>query len=278
MRSLSLLSVVSLVGSGLAISLPAAPAAAQNWRDITCESWNYREATCPVRGAVRVQLLRVRGGQCIEGQTWFQDRNAIHVRNGCRAVFRIDANDGYGVGGWDNGWNGGGWNGGNAGTNVQRIRCESWNYRNQICRVGGQISGARLTRVIAGDCRDGATWRWDRNSIHVRNGCRADFEVLIGAAGWAGGGGNGGNRPGGGFGGGNRPGGGFGGGGIGDQPVATINCESWNFQAARCPIPRARQVQLVRVRGGNCQQGRTWGWQAGSIWVNGGCRAAFSVF
>ena len=50
-------------------ALPAAPAAAQQWREITCESWNYREAVCPAPGAVRVQLLRGQGGSCIEGQT-----------------------------------------------------------------------------------------------------------------------------------------------------------------------------------------------------------------
>ncbi|MFZ4383175.1 MAG: DUF3011 domain-containing protein [Sandarakinorhabdus sp.] len=252
----SLLTGTSLILTSLAAALPAAPALAQNWREVTCESWNYREAACPAPGAVRVQLLRVNGGSCIEGQNWFHDGRAIRVRNGCRAVFRIDANNGWGVGGWDNGWNGGGGNNPNA---VQTVRCESWNYRDQRCAVSGPVGGVRISRVLAGDCRDGATWRWDRSAIYVRNGCRADFEVLLSSNGWGGGfGGNGGSG--------------------GGQSVTTINCQSWNFKPARCPIPRARQVRLDRVLAGDCRQGRTWGWQAGFIWVNGGCRAAFDVF
>ncbi|WP_156255067.1 DUF3011 domain-containing protein [Sandarakinorhabdus oryzae] len=263
---LSALSVNTLAaGFGLAMAVPAAPAAAQQWREITCESWNYREAACPVPGAVRVQLLRVRGGECIEGQTWYQDGSTIRVRNGCRAVFRIDANNGWGVGGWDPNWNGNrpGYE------RWQVIRCESWNYRDQRCAVGGVIGNARLLRVIAGDCRDGATWRWDRRALYVRNGCRADFEVQQGATGWGNGGGGGwGSGPGGG---GYYPPGG--GGGFNQS----INCESWNYRPARCAIPNARAVRIGRVLGGTCIEGRSWGWSPGAIWVNGGCRATFYI-
>jgi hypothetical protein len=263
--SINALSFTAL-GAGVALTLPAAPAAAQQWREITCESWNYREAVCPSPGAVRVQLLRVQGGSCIEGQTWYHDDRAIRVRNGCRATFRIDANNGWGVGGWDpnqgvgNSIGGGRW---------QVVRCESWNYRNQRCPVQGVISAARMLRVIAGDCRDGDTWRWDRRAITVRNGCRADFEVMQGSSGWGGSGGSGGGW-------------GSGGGGAGGfnpgQGARTINCESWNYRAARCPIGGARSVSLTRVIAGNCQEGRTWGWDRNSIWVNGGCRATFTLY
>jgi hypothetical protein len=255
----------------MAIGLPAAPAQAQAWREVTCESWNYREARCPIPRANRVQLLRVQGGSCIEGQSWYHDRNSIVVRNGCRAVFRIDDRDDWGAGGWDpnhnNTWNS---------AQMQRIRCESWNYRDARCPVNGTVRSVRLTRVIAGDCRDGQTWRWNRNAIVVRNGCRADFEVLLGATGWQGGnqgggwGGSGGSWQGG--------GGGIGGGIGGGRPLTTINCQSFNYQQARCSIPRAQDVRLSRVLGGNCVQGRSWGWEPGMIWVNGGCRAAFDVY
>jgi hypothetical protein len=241
--------------NGVAITLPAAPAAAQQWREITCESWNYREASCPTPGAVRVQLLRVNGGNCTEGQSWYHDGRAIHVRNGCRAVFRMDDNNGWGTGGWNpNQGNGRG----------QIVRCESWNYRDARCPVQGNISSARLFRVIAGDCRDGATWRWDRRSITVRNGCRADFEVMQGASGWGGSG-----STGGGWGGGNGgPGG----------PARSIVCESWNFRTANCAIPVRSTVRLNRVLGGNCVEGRSWGVQPAAIWVKDGCRARFDVY
>jgi hypothetical protein len=273
MRLLSAATAASLVATGLAGTVPAAPAQAQQWREVTCESWEYREASCPAPSAVRVQLLRVRGGNCIEGQSWIHDGNAIRVRNGCRAVFRIDTNSGWGVGGWDpnlnNNW------GGNA--QVQRIRCESWNYRDASCPVNGTIRSVRLTRVIAGDCRDGQTWRWNRRAVLVRNGCRADFEVLQGYGGWQGGNQSG-NWQGGGWGGSGGSWQGGNQGGNGGRPIATINCESWNYREGRCAIPRARDVRLSRVLGGNCVEGRTWRWEQSAIVVNGGCRAAFDIY
>jgi hypothetical protein len=270
MRRLSVTTAAaSLVAAGLAVTLPAAPAQAQNWREVTCESWNYREASCPVPRAARVQLLRVQGGSCIEGQTWIHDGSALRVRNGCRAVFRIDFNDGWGMGGWDPNQN----NNWNAGRN-QRVRCESWNYRDARCPVNGTIRSARLLRVIAGDCRDGQTWRWNRNAITVRNGCRADFEVLLGYDGWQGGN-QGNNWQGGGFGGsGGSWQGGNQGGNVG---INTIKCESWNYRRAQCVVPRGRMVRLERVIAGNCVQGRTWGVDRDYVWVNGGCRAMFSL-
>jgi hypothetical protein len=109
----------------------------------------------------------------------------------------------------------------------------------------------------------------------VRNGCRADFEVLLGAGGWQGGGNTGGGWNGG------NPDGNYPGGGIpgaGGRPIATINCQSFNYRQASCAIPRARDVQVSRVLGGDCQQGRTWSWSAGQIIVDGGCRAAFDIY
>jgi hypothetical protein len=238
-------------------ALPAAPAAAQQWREITCESQNYREASCPTPGAVRVQLLRVRGGSCVEGQSWVHDGRAIRVRNGCRATFRVDTNNGWGTGGWDPNWNG---NGGSNNARWQVVRCESWNYRDQRCPVQGSISSARLLRVVAGDCRDGETWRWDRRSISVRNGCRADFEVMPAAGGWG-------------------DSGGTGAGWDGNQGARTITCESWNYRTARCPIGGGgNRVALTRVIAGDCREGRSWGWDRNSIWVNNGCRASFTVY
>lgn len=203
-RAATPFALLALLGMGLpATSLPA-PAAAQSGREISCDSWNYQQARCPAPGARRVSLVRVSGGSCVEGQSWRFDGSAILVRNGCRGVFRLD-DGGWGGGGWGDG---GGW-GGSGGS--QTIRCESWNYRDATCPASDSIRNARLTRVIAGDCREGQTWRWDRRSIYVRNGCRADFEVQTGnGGGWGGSGGSG--------------------GGGGSQRIA---CNSWNFQPAR---------------------------------------------
>jgi hypothetical protein len=158
--TLTISTAIAMTAGSMAVVLPAAPAAAQQWRDITCESWNYREAACPVPGAQRVQLLRVRGGNCIEGQSWIHDGQAIRVRNGCRAVFRTDVSNDWGAGGWDPNWNNnggiGGGNGGGFGQQTQRLRCESWNYRDQRCQVNGVIRSARISRVIAAMAPHGA--------------------------------------------------------------------------------------------------------------------------
>ena len=62
---------------------------------VTCESINYRDQECPVPdGPVAlVRQLSTPPGDCIEGQTWGFNNNAIWVRNGCRAEFRVAYRD-----------------------------------------------------------------------------------------------------------------------------------------------------------------------------------------
>jgi hypothetical protein len=146
-------------------------------------------------------------------------------------------------------WNGG-WNGGWSGNQLIRLRCESWNYREATCAAPVPIASVRLARVIAGDCRDRTTWRWDRGAIQVRGGCRADFDVIAATSQW------GGNQ----------------------WSGRDIACESWNWRPANCPVPGARGVRLARVLGGTCIEGRTWMFNRGQIQVRDGCRARFSLY
>nr|WP_295660723.1 DUF3011 domain-containing protein [Polymorphobacter sp.] len=57
-----------------------------------------------------------------------------------------------------------------------------------------------------------------------------------------------------------------------------VQCASFR-EPARCPVDigRAGFVKLMQVTNPPCDQGRTWGWDANSIWVSGNCRAVFSV-
>lgn len=73
------------------------------------------------------------------------------------------------------------------------------------------------------------------------------------------------------------PGGGYYPPGGGNWNGATIRCESRNGRYSECRAETRGGVRLVRVRGGRCQQGRTWGWRADRIWVNNGCRADFQT-
>ncbi len=221
----------------------SAPAAAQGWDRVKCESWQYQPARCQVPGIVDARISQVIAGDC-RPSNWGQNRDGIYVTNGCRAWFDVRANN-YN--------NGSGWGGGGGTTTV---RCESWQYKPARCGIitNGSV---RLQRVIAGDCRQGQTWGWDRSAIWVNGGCRADFAVS----------GNGGGGGGGGWG---------GSGGSGSGQV--VECSSWDYQPARCPVDNANSVQIEKVNGGECVLNRSWGWDRRNIWVKDGCRARFRVY
>ena len=238
--------------------LRAEAASAQPTSRVTCESWQFRPARCEVPGIVDAQLANVVAGDCRPGN-WGHDATGVYVNNGCRAVFNVVSRGGGGWGGGNQGGNwGGNWGGGNNGRPGQSVRCESWQFQPARCAMDTR-GGVQIQRVIAGDCRQG-NWGRDRNGVWVSNGCRADFVS-------GGGGNNGGN------GGGNWAGGGNWGGGMNQ----IVECNSIRFQPARCNARINAGVQIDRVLGGECIQGRSWGWDRGGIWVSNGCRARFRV-
>lgn len=66
------------------------------------------------------------------------------------------------------------------------VRCESHNYRMASCYVGGNARYAYVRRQHSiASCRQGSDWWLDqrRNVLMVRNGCRADFGVVVGGYG-----------------------------------------------------------------------------------------------
>jgi hypothetical protein len=150
---------------------------------IYCASDDGRRRTCSVNTSGGVRLLEQKSGSpCTQGQTWGYDRNGIWVDRGCRADFEV----GYG--------------GGGSGGYGQTIYCASDDMRRHTCSVN-TAGGVRLLEQKSGSpCIQGQTWGYNRNSIWVDRGCRADFEV-----GYGGGGGGWGGSGGGGGGGGYRP-------------------------------------------------------------------------
>lgn len=56
----------------------------------------------------------------------------------------------------------------------------------------------------------------------------------------------------------------------------TVRCESRQNRRQRCSVNTQNRVQLVRRLGGTCTQGRSWGYDQRSIWVDRGCRAEFA--
>lgn len=57
----------------------------------------------------------------------------------------------------------------------------------------------------------------------------------------------------------------------------SIICESVNNAFIRCDLPEANalNVQLLKVKAGNCQQTEAWGADSQGIWVDKGCGGVF---
>ena len=149
------------------------------------------------------------------------------------------------------------WQGGNGSGYVGEAKCESWQHQYRRCPVPTDGNVA-LLRVEGGSCVQNQSWGFDRTSIWVNNGCRAVFGYGITNAGYPGGG---------------RPGDGWAGrGGYGGE----LRCESWQHQYRRCPANTGNRVAIRQVMGGDCVQGRSWGYDNAGVWVNNGCRAVFA--
>lgn len=58
------------------------------------------------------------------------------------------------------------------------VRCSSGDYRFERCFIPGRIRHVELVRQRSNiDCSLGRSWGYERNSIWVDRGCRADFLV-----------------------------------------------------------------------------------------------------
>jgi hypothetical protein len=164
------------------------------------------------------------------------------------------------------------------GGDYARLTCESRQGREEFCRasIDGDVSVVR--QLSDTRCREGETWRWGRDGIWVREGCRAEFEYRRrgGGGGWGGGsgggwGGSGGNS---GWGGGSGGGWGGGGGGLGRDRVT---CQSEKDREQFCPAPIDGDVDVARQLSDTpCVFRKTWNWNRDGIRVWEGCRAEFS--
>ena len=151
-----------------------------------------------------------------------------------------------------------------AAQSYDRLRCESRDGREEWCRA--EISGdVRVYRQLSDTaCREGRNWRWTRDGIAVRDGCRAEFEYRRSdrGGGWGGSGG-----------------GGWGGGGgnWNDSRYDRVTCQSVKDRDQFCPAPIGGEVRIVRqMSDTDCRQGRNWWWNQEGVRVSDGCRAEFS--
>lgn len=62
------------------------------------------------------------------------------------------------------------------------------------------------------------------------------------------------------------------------RPLPNVTCESRNNRRNYCAADTRGGVTLARqLSQAQCMQGRTWGFDARGIWVEGGCRAEFQI-
>ncbi|MCS6986108.1 MAG: DUF3011 domain-containing protein [Sphingomonadaceae bacterium] len=246
----------SLMAGAAALGAGAAPAAAQADRvEIQCYSEPGQQSSCRLPPGTRsVSYLEPdRSMRCREGLTWRRRGNSLWVANGCGGIFEASL---AGNGGWGgSGGSGGGWGGSGDGF-AGEITCRSRDNRVETCRVntGGRV---RLVQQVSNaPCIEGQSWRYDRSSITVRNGCQGRFAYGYGS------------------------GGGWGGSGSSWQGrgyAGELRCASRNNRYQRCTVDTEGRVELVeQLSNAQCRQGRSWGFDRRSIWVDQGCEARFA--
>lgn len=158
----------------------------------------------------------------------------------------------------------------------QPVICESQNYGYQHCSMKtsyGVVLVNQLSRG-RGECIQGQSWGWDSGGVWVTQGCRASFiqgnwassfpaaapaaqPAMPGS--WDSGASS------------------FGGGRC-YRPEDAVACSSQNYGYTRCPMKTSYGVKIVAQMSsgrGECVEGRTWGWDSGGVWVDGGCRGRF---
>lgn len=236
---------------------------------VRCESPDYGYKACSAPGASRAAVARqLSQAACIEGRTWGFNNSGIWVDHGCAAEFSVDNRGGYG---YDNG---------NAYGRNSIVKCESPKFKDRRCPADTS-RGVQLARQLSqAACIQGQDWGYDRNSIWVRDGCAAEFQL-----------------------GGDRRGRGRGRGYADDNygvyndnsrygndryendrygndryGVERVRCESEDFRFKRCRANIAREVVLVRqLSEARCVARQSWGFDRDGIWVDRGCAAEFEV-
>jgi hypothetical protein len=127
----------------------------------------------------------------------------------------------------------------------QTVRCSSDDGHLNICQADTRYGVTMIKQVSGAACQEGYSWGADERGIWVDHGCRAEFALK--GANYA----SGGRR---------------------------IGCSSDDGGRNYCRAETRAGVALEKqTSGAACQQGYSWGYDEGGIWVDHGCRAYFRV-
>ena len=142
---------------------------------VTCESEKNRSRECAMntRGGVRI-VRQLSQTKCVEGVNWKVNRNAVWVDDGCRAEFES-------IGGYSGSGSGSGGGYRPSGSLPARVTCESEERRMKECAMNTRGSVRMVKQLSSARCVEGVNWGLNRNSIWVKDGCRAVFELVGGS-------------------------------------------------------------------------------------------------
>ncbi len=148
---------------------------ALNLETIVCESRNGRRSHCAADTRDGVNLRRqLSGDDCVEGRTWGYDRDGVWVTRGCRGEFVLgDDRRGRGR---DRGRFNDDYRDDAPGPGIV-IVCESREGKRVHCPADTRY-GVRLTSKLSeANCVRHDSWGYDRDSVWVDKGCRAEFTI-----------------------------------------------------------------------------------------------------
>ncbi|ROU06001.1 DUF3011 domain-containing protein [Lysobacter enzymogenes] len=242
--AIRLCALTAAAGAGAAFAVPATaePAGERLYGGnlLRCASEGEDTVRCPAdtRGGVRL-VRRTSGKPCVEGTSWGADRGGVWVAQGCAADFLL----------------GRGGSGGDSTRGARVIKCESLGGRWNHCPARSEDGVALAQQLSKQPCLRNQTWGTDRSGVWVAGGCRGEFRLL-------------GAQP-------------------EDEPAASaaaddgrklIKCESLDRRARRCDGDTGSGVRMVKqLSKTECVEGRSWGFDAHGVWVEGGCRAEFEL-
>jgi hypothetical protein len=127
----------------------------------------------------------------------------------------------------------------------QVVRCSSDDGHRNYCQADTRYGVTLAKQVSGAACQEGYSWGADERGIWVDHGCRAEFAMR--SADFAGSG-------------------------------KRIGCSSDDGGRNYCRAETRAGVALEKqTSGAACQQGYSWGYDEGGIWVDHGCRAYFRV-
>ena len=191
-----------------------------------CESTNYNRNHCfaDTEGGIRL-VRQMSRRSCINN--WGYDYYGVWVINGCRAEFATNRYEDH------------------YGNENEIMRCESYGYIRQLCRVDLRNADVTLIHQL-GRISCSNNWGYDESGIWVANGCKADFHINRSTY-------DGGNN---------------------HNESNYIDCFSETRRTETCKLPALSGVEIDQVHNRSPESCRgNWGYSSHGIWVANGFTA-----